>query len=68
MFLRLPDGVEEEVDQPPHDYPDPQHQATHHREHNGQQQVYEEGDESPAGKSDDHDDNIEHVRNHPRDQ
>ena len=56
----LEDG-EEVVDLPPHDYPQAQQQARHHGEHNGHQQVYEEGHECPAGASDYHDNDADHV-------
>ena len=56
-----PEDGEEVVDLPPHDYPQTQHQARHHGEDDGHQQVYEEGHKSPAGEDDDHDDDADHV-------
>ena len=63
--VSVPDGGEEVVDLPPHDNPQAQHQASHYREDDGQEQVYEEWEECPTGEADHHEDDAEHVGDDP---
>ena len=42
-----------------------QHQPTHHREHDGHQEIHKEGHECPADEGDHHDDDDGHLGHQP---